>query len=111
MLNVISTCRDILCVDINVDKRCVNHSTSKHKSHVPPFRMETVSDCKDDNADDEFHEDFILDMILQDTVVAIKSDRDVMYDYSLLHVTPNGITESEEGTRVISGYEYQYDND
>ena len=28
MLNVISTCRDILCVDINVDKRCVDHSTS-----------------------------------------------------------------------------------
>ena len=27
MLNVISTCRDILCVDINVDKRCVDHST------------------------------------------------------------------------------------
>ena len=28
MLNIISTCRDILCVDINVDKRCVDHSTS-----------------------------------------------------------------------------------
>ena len=28
MLNVISTCRDILCVDINVDKRCVDHSTN-----------------------------------------------------------------------------------
>ena len=28
MLNVISTCRDILCVDINVDKRCVDHSSS-----------------------------------------------------------------------------------
>ena len=27
MLNVISTCRDIPCVDINVDKRCVDHST------------------------------------------------------------------------------------
>ena len=27
MLNIISTCRDILCVDINVDKRCVDHST------------------------------------------------------------------------------------
>ena len=27
MLNVISTCREILCVDINVDKRCVDHST------------------------------------------------------------------------------------
>ena len=30
MLNVISTCRDILCVDINVDKRCVDHSTTYH---------------------------------------------------------------------------------
>ena len=29
MLNIISTCRDILCVDINVDKRCVDHSTSQ----------------------------------------------------------------------------------
>ena len=28
MLNIISTCQDILCVDINVDKRCVDHSTS-----------------------------------------------------------------------------------
>ena len=28
MLNIISTCRDILCVDINVDKRCVDHSTN-----------------------------------------------------------------------------------
>ena len=28
MLNIISTCRDILCVDLNVDKRCVDHSTS-----------------------------------------------------------------------------------
>ena len=28
MLNIISTCRDIVCVDINVDKRCVNHSTT-----------------------------------------------------------------------------------
>ena len=28
MLNVISTCRDILCVDINVDKRCVDHSSN-----------------------------------------------------------------------------------
>ena len=27
MMNIISTCRDILCVDINVDKRCVDHST------------------------------------------------------------------------------------
>ena len=27
MLNIISTCRDILCVDINVDKRCFDHST------------------------------------------------------------------------------------
>ena len=26
-MNVISTCRNILCVDINVDKRCVDHST------------------------------------------------------------------------------------
>ena len=34
MLNIISTCRDILCVDINVDtnvdKRCVDHSTRFH---------------------------------------------------------------------------------
>ena len=30
MLNIISTCWDILCVDINVDKGCVDHSTSKH---------------------------------------------------------------------------------
>ena len=28
MLNIISTYRDILCVDINVDKRCVDHSTT-----------------------------------------------------------------------------------
>ena len=28
MLNIILTCRDILCVDLNVDKRCVDHSTS-----------------------------------------------------------------------------------
>ena len=28
MLNITSTRRDILCVDINVDKRCVDHSTS-----------------------------------------------------------------------------------
>ena len=28
MLNIISTCRDILCVDINVDKSCVDHSTT-----------------------------------------------------------------------------------
>ena len=32
MLNIISTCRDILCVDINVDKRCVDHSTSQEYS-------------------------------------------------------------------------------
>ena len=30
MLNIISTCWDILCVDINVDKRCVDHSTNKN---------------------------------------------------------------------------------
>ena len=30
MLNIISTCRDILCVDINVDKRCVDHSTTHY---------------------------------------------------------------------------------
>ena len=30
MLNIISTCRDILCVDINVDKRCVDHSTRNY---------------------------------------------------------------------------------
>ena len=29
MLNIILTCRDILCVDKNVDKRCVDHSTRK----------------------------------------------------------------------------------
>ena len=28
MLNIILICRDIICVDINVDKRCVDHSTS-----------------------------------------------------------------------------------
>ena len=33
MLNIISTCRDILCVDINVDKRCVDHSTSLNPNH------------------------------------------------------------------------------
>ena len=32
MLNVISTCWDILCVDINVDKRCVDHSTSAYQT-------------------------------------------------------------------------------
>ena len=30
MLNIISTCQDILCVDINVDKRCVDHSTNRN---------------------------------------------------------------------------------
>ena len=30
MLNIISTCRDILCVDINVDKLCVDHSTIRY---------------------------------------------------------------------------------
>ena len=46
MLNVISTCRDILCVDINVDKRCVDHSTSDHRywkrdprTPIPPHVM------------------------------------------------------------------------
>ena len=37
ILNIISTCRDILCVDINVDKRCVDHITSWgsiHKSDI-----------------------------------------------------------------------------
>ena len=34
MLNIISTCRDILCVDINVDKRCVDHSTSQIIHHL-----------------------------------------------------------------------------
>ena len=34
MLNIISTCRDILCVDINVDKRCVDHSTSNNWDFV-----------------------------------------------------------------------------
>ena len=32
MLNIISTCQDILCVNINVDKRCVDHSTRKYPS-------------------------------------------------------------------------------
>ena len=41
MLNVISTCRDILCVDINVDKRCVDHSTSTDVIvvDVPCYRL------------------------------------------------------------------------
>ena len=34
MLNIISTCRDILCVDINVDKRCVDHSTNTYVMKV-----------------------------------------------------------------------------
>ena len=34
MLNIISMCRDILCVDINVDKRCVDHSTSEDHMFV-----------------------------------------------------------------------------
>ena len=34
MLNIISTCRDILCVDINVDKRCVDHGTSYYPPQV-----------------------------------------------------------------------------
>ena len=39
MLNIISTCRDILCVDINVDKRCVDHSTSgDHTNTTPIFK-------------------------------------------------------------------------
>ena len=41
MLNVISTCRDILCVDINVDKRCVDHSTSHY--HVILHSITMVS--------------------------------------------------------------------
>ena len=28
-MNIVLTCQDILCVDINVDKRCVDHSTSQ----------------------------------------------------------------------------------
>ena len=32
MLNIISTCWDILCVDINVDKRGVDHSTSPERA-------------------------------------------------------------------------------
>ena len=34
MLNIISTCRDILCVDINVDKRCVDHSTTDYTADI-----------------------------------------------------------------------------
>ena len=34
MLNVISTCQDILCVDINVDKRCVDHNTNQWSNVV-----------------------------------------------------------------------------
>ena len=30
MLNIILTCWDILCVDINVDQGCVDHSTSDY---------------------------------------------------------------------------------
>ena len=30
MLNIISTCWDSLCVDINVDKGCVDHSTNHY---------------------------------------------------------------------------------
>ena len=40
MLNVISTCRDILCVDINVDKRCVDHSTTTH--HMRRMKFGTI---------------------------------------------------------------------
>ena len=41
MLNIISTCWDILCVDMNVDKRCVDHSTIagtlRNLKHEPFF--------------------------------------------------------------------------
>ena len=43
MLNVISTCRDILCVDINVDKRCVDHSTTFDDPDFPAMNMITVT--------------------------------------------------------------------
>ena len=41
MLNVISTCRDIICVDINVDKRCVDHSTRSYIIKKSDFETET----------------------------------------------------------------------
>ena len=36
MLNIISTCWDILCVDINVDKRCVDHITIQYYFQLSP---------------------------------------------------------------------------
>ena len=46
MLNVISTCRDILCVDINVDKRCVDHSTSYRYTNLFPKILLKVQEKK-----------------------------------------------------------------
>ena len=40
MLNIISTCRDIFCVDINVDKRCVDHSTREYPYEVLAWYVE-----------------------------------------------------------------------
>ena len=39
MLNIISTCWDILCVDINVDKRSVDHSTKGNLSFFQQFQI------------------------------------------------------------------------
>ena len=40
MLNIISTCRDILCVDINVDKRCVDHHSTSSPLVTVRFSIE-----------------------------------------------------------------------
>ena len=43
MLNVISTYRDILCVDINVNKRCVDHSTTRYSEYMKlSSKLETI---------------------------------------------------------------------
>ena len=46
MLNIISTCRDILCVDINVDKCCVDHSTIKN-NHFSDLNFKFQLHCFD----------------------------------------------------------------
>ena len=35
VLNIVSTCRDMLCVDINVGKHCVDHGSNEN----PPIAI------------------------------------------------------------------------
>ena len=69
MLNVISTCRDIVCVDINVDKRCIDHSTRLDtifcnvKNIIQIMKVHIyldISDSFEDNRDLFLEIDFLL---------------------------------------------------